>query len=292
MHFKNLIIYSLSGWHFDAESLNTHLKKRALQPCTASELQTIGWVSPKPEHESLVYAQGKQHLICLGVEKKLLPSSVINQATALRCADIEERQGYKCGRKQTGEVKEAITLELSAKAFTTRSFIYAWIDNENNRLVIDAASFAKADLIIEMLFKTIEDKFIIAPIRTQSIPTQAMTAWLNNQEPPSSLTIDRDCELRAKGEGAETVRYVRHNLESKEINQHISDGKEVTKLAMSWCDKYSFMLDEHGHIKRLKPLDLIKDQASAEEESDVFDAEFAIMSGELKQLIPDLIESL
>lgn len=94
------------------------------------DLQTRGWVSPKAEGEPFVHRSGQQLLISLGLEKKLLPSTVINQFTKARAAEIEEREGYKPGRKQMKEIKEAVTDELLPRAFAIRSRINAWIDLE------------------------------------------------------------------------------------------------------------------------------------------------------------------
>lgn len=88
------------------------------------------------------------------------------------------------------------------------------------------------------------------------------------------------------------MRYVRHTLEAEEIAKHITGGKEVTKLAMTWYDRISFVLHENGQIKRLQALDLLKEQADSDAQDDAFDADFALMTGELKKLLPALVDAL
>lgn len=112
MWFKNLIIYRLTKWEHTLESMQEEFSRQALLPCGGGDLQTRGWVSPKGEGEPLVHKAGDHLLISLGFEKKLLPSSVINQFAKARAAEIEEREGYKPGRKQMKEIKEAVTDEL------------------------------------------------------------------------------------------------------------------------------------------------------------------------------------
>jgi len=85
---------------------------------------------------------------------------------------------------------------------------------------------------------------------------------------------------------------VRHALEAEEIAKHITAGKEVTRLAMTWNDKFSFVLHENLQLKRLVPLDILKDQADSSEQEDMFDTDFAIMSGELQKLLANIIEAL
>ena len=291
MWFKNLLIYRLTRWEATPVTLEEKLSQHALQPCSGMEMQSRGWVSPKAEGEPLVHALGQQILISLGVEKKLLPATVINQFAKSRAAEMEEQQGYKPGRKQLKEIKEAITDELLPRAFALRRKTYAWIDPVDKWLVVDAANAAKADELAEMLIKAL-DGISFALIKTETSPSAAMTGWLAGNDLPAAFTVDRDCELRGAGEERATVRYVRHDLEAEEISKHIKAGKEVTRLAMTWNDKLSFVLHENMQLKRLSALDILKEQADSSEADDVFDTDFAIMTGELKKLLPAVIDAL
>lgn len=230
-------------------------------------------------------------LICLGVEKKLLPTTVINKFAKSRAAEIEEQQGYKPGRKQMKQIKEAITDELLPRAFALRRNTYAWINPIDGILVVDAANLAKADELIEMLIKTI-DGISLTPVKTSISPASTMTSWLAGDHLSSAFTIDRDCELRAAGEEKSTVRYVRHTLESEEIAKHITAGKEVTRLAMTWNDRVSFVLHENLQLKRISPLDILKDHADGSDQEDLFDTDFAIMTGEIQKLLVDILDAL
>lgn len=288
MWFKNLLVYRLNQWAETPESLTEKLSKQALQPCSGLDMQSRGWLPPKGDNEPLVHASGQQIMISMGVEKKLLPSTVINQFAKARAADIEEQQGYKPGRKQMKEIKEAITDELLPRAFAIRRKTYVWIDPVNRFLVIDAASIAKADEVVEMLHKTI-DGISLAFIKTQMSPSAAMTVWLSGSDTPSGFTIDQDCELRGRGDAAATVRYVRHTLDDDEVKKHIKAGKEVTKLGLTWNDRISFVLHENFQLKRIAPLDSIKPEA---EESDAFDADFYLMTTELTNLLPAVFDIL
>ncbi len=291
MWFKNLFMYQLKHWEETAASLEDKLARQALTACTGADMQTRGWVAPKAEGEPFVHVMGSQLLISLGLEKKLLPGTVITQFTKARAAEIEEREGYKPGRKQMKEIKEAVTDELLPRAFAIRSKIYAWIDPDGGWLVIDAANASKADELMSLLIKSV-DGMSVLPLRTQTSPTAAMTAWLQTNECPPPFTVDQDCELRGRGEQGATVRYVRHSLESDEISKHIQTGKDVTRLGMTWADKISFVLHENLQVKRIAPRDVIKEQADVSADDDAFDTDFALMTGELKKLLADLTAAL
>jgi recombination associated protein RdgC len=87
------------------------------------------------------------------------------------------------------------------------------------------------------------------------------------------------------------VRYSRHALDIDEVRQHITSGKVPTKLAMTWDGRVSFLLTDTFQIKKIAFLDGVFDGTSQEKE-DGFDADTAIATGELRQLIPDLIAAL
>ncbi len=291
MWFKNLQIYRITHWNTSPAELEAALSKHTLHSCLSMEMQSRGWVSPKTENEPLVHTLGQQMLIALGVEKKLLPVSVINQFAKLRAAEIEEQQGYKPGRKQMKEIKEFVTDELLPRAFALRRKNYAWIDPVNGWFVIDTSNAAKADELIELLHKSIEG-CSLALVKTGNSPTSVMTEWLAGDDVPASLTIDRDCELCGTGDEKATVRYVRHALDSAEIIRHVKEGKKATRLAMTWRDKISFTLYENMQLKRIVPLEFIKEQIDSSEVDDVFDTDFAIMTGELPHLLADLMDAL
>lgn len=291
MWFKNLLVYRLNKWNDTPASLEQKLSSNALQACSGLDLQSRGWVSPKADGEPLMHVLGPQMLISLGVEKKLLPATVINQFAKARAVEIEEQQGYKPGRKQMKEIKEAVTDELLPRAFAIRRKTYAWIDPVGEWLVVDAANLGKADEVVEMLIKTL-DEFSVSPIKTEISPSAAMTNWLMGHAIPSTFSVDQDCELRGRGDAGATVRYVRHTLEEEEVAKHIKAGKEATKLAMTWNDKLSFVLHDNLQLKRIAPLDIVKEQAKTSAQDDAFDTDFAIMSGEFKQLLPGIIDAL
>lgn len=291
MWFKNLVVYRLNKWSTTPEALEAQLSRHPLLPCNRMDSQSRGWVPPKAEGGPFVHAFGHQMLISLGVEQKLLPTAVVNQTCNTRAAEIEAQQGYKPGRKQMRQIKEAVTDELLPRAFVMRRKTYAWIDPIDKWLVVDTASLARADEFIEMLIRT-QDAISLAPIKCEISPKAAMTGWLAGDDLPSSFTIDRDCELRVVGDEKSTVRYVRHPLDTEDVTNQIKAGKEVTKLALTWNSNLSFVLNDNLQLKRIAPLDILREQTDYSEELDMFDSDFAIMIGELKRLLPGIVSAL
>jgi len=297
MWFKNLQIYRLTApWTMTSEQLEASLAPQAFAACGNLDMQTQGWVPPRPHKDGtgpLVHTVNRQLLLQLSTEKKLLPSTVINQVTKARAAEIEEQQGFKPGRKQMKELKEQVTDELLPRAFSVQRSTRVWIDPVNGWLVVDAASPAKADEVFKLLLKSLET-LPFASLRTERSPLSAMTDWLAADEAPAGFTVDQDTELRATGEGKATVRYVRHTLEPEDVRRHIAAGKQCTRLAMTWSDRVSFVLTETLAVKRVAALDVLKENTDStmQNEDERFDTDFALMTGELAKLVGDLVQAL
>jgi recombination associated protein RdgC len=62
----------------------------------------------------------------------------------------------------------------------------------------------------------------------------------------------------------------------------------VSKLAVTWEDRISFILTDDLQIKRIKFLDFITEHPEYENEEDSFLADFTIMTGEFTRLLADL----
>jgi recombination associated protein RdgC len=119
-----------------------------------------------------------------------------------------------------------------------------------------------------------------------------MANWLLTQEPPAGFTIDRECELKASDDSKAVVRYAKHPLDIDEVKQHITDGKRPTRLALTWDDRVSFELTHGMLIRKITFLEGTGDGASGGKKEDNFDADVAIATGELGQLVPALLDAL
>jgi recombination associated protein RdgC len=292
MWFRNLRIYRLQRkLEIDLAQLDEQLSRRPLARCGSFEMASRGWVFPRQEG-AFVHAVNRQWLLALGVEQKLLPAAVVRQTAQERAALIESEQNRKVGRKEMRDIAERVTEELLPKAFSQRRTTWGWLDPLHGWLVVDAGSDARADEFMEMLLATL-DNIAPRPLQTQVSPQSAMTGWLASGEAPASFTIDSDLELRAASESQAAIRYVHHDIAGPEIAGHIAAGKIATKLGMTWNDRISFVLTDKLHLKRLAFLDSLKEQAGTTDNAEEqFDADFALMAGELAHLFDDLLVAL
>lgn len=296
MWFRNLRIYRLpKDFKADLADFDARLARRPLARCGSFEMASRGWVFPRQEG-AFVHAFERQWLLALGVEQKLLPMTVIRQTAQERAAAIEAEQGRKVGRKEMRDLVERVTEELLPKAFSQRRTTWGWLDPVHRWLAVDAGSDARADEFMETLLATLGD-VALRPLQTQVPPMSAMTSWLAANDPPAGFSLDSDLELRAASESQSAIRYVHHDIGGPEIAAHIAAGKLVTKLGMTWNDRISFVLTDKLHLKRLAFLDVLKEQAEKSAQGsdgadELFDADFALMAGELAQLFADLLVAL
>ena len=296
MWFKNLQLHRLPApWAVTPAQIEKWLAPHAFAPGNTVEMQAHGWASPRDDG-ALVYSTNRQMLLVYRAEKKLLPASVVNQVTKARALELEDQQGFKPGRKQMRELKEQVTDELLPRAFSIRRDTRVWIDTVNGWLVIDAASPTLADEVRSLLVKSI-DRLPLDTLRVARSPVSAMTEWLLSGDAPGGFTLDQDTELRSTGEGngtQATVRYVGHALDADDMRRHIEAGKQCMRLAMTWNDRVSFVLTPSLILKRVSPLDVLKEASdpTAQNDDERFESDFMLMTAELARLFADLADAL
>lgn len=297
--FKNLIVYRIGeGWSASASQLEAELAQARFVPCGASQQKSTGWVEPRGEaHGPLVEVVGGQWVLRLMSEQRVVPGSVVKRRTEEIAEQIEKQTGRKPGKKQTKELKEQALLELLPMAFTKQSGMSVWLSPKDRLLVLDCGSQSHADEVVTLLVKAM-DGLSLSLIQTEMSPAVAMAHWLGTGEPPYQFSIDRECELKSPDEMKSVVRYARHPLDTDEVKQHIQAGKVPTRVALTWRDRLSFVLTEALQLKKLAFLDVVFEGAAAQsagskaDKAEAFEADVAISTGELVQMIPDLLEAL
>ena len=294
MWFKNLSLFRLTEtFTLTPEELEQKLEALSFRPCGLHEEFTFGWTPPLGQTaQQLVHHTNGYMMLCLKKEERVLPSAVVNELVQEKISEKEEQQGRKLSKKERTEVKDELIFDLLPKAFTFSRKIYAYIDPKGGWVCVDAASAKSAEDLLSLLRKSL-GSLPAVPLNTLEKPSKTMTQWLLNNKAPDDITIEDECELRSPEEAGGIIRCKRHDLALPEIKNHLDTGKEVIKLAVSWADRISFIIDENLSVKRLRFLELIQDQIAdieTDDEAAQFDVDFSIMSAELANFLPRLIE--
>ncbi len=297
MWFKNLKIYRFSKpFSIDSEQLEAQLSEKSFQPCASTQASSFGWVSPLGNNNDnsvlLTHTIGKSTMLCVRQEERILPSSVINDALNEKLDLMQAESGRRPVGKHKQSIKDELVLTLLPKAFTRSKRTYAYFDQDTQLMFVDASSNNKAEELVELLRQTL-GSLPVVPLKTNTLPILIMTSWLKGNDLKDDFLIKDECELRESDDEGAILRCKRQDLSSEEIQMHLDNGKEVTKLAVSWNDTLECIIEDDLSIKRLKFSDELLEQAAddgAEDAAAQFDADFNLMTGELARFIPRLIE--
>ncbi|MCK5768959.1 recombination-associated protein RdgC [Algiphilus sp.] len=287
MWFKNLQLFvSDNRWTLNAAEFEERLQASTLQPVSGLQWSSEGWLSPRGDAQ-LVFGQDRQLLFAYGEEKKLLPGPVIRDQVASRAQTFEQVKGFAPSRKHLRELKEQVTTELLPRAFGQRKVTRAWIDPERGLLAIDAASVGTAESLLALLGRTVEGNGF-APLGCEPSVGAQMTQWLASGEAPEPFALDDECELVSPQAQRPAVRYARHSLDLPEIRTHLSAGKFVQRLRLSWRDQLRFTLDDQMQVKRVQVEESASDSEADSDPDAAFAADFMLMCSTLGPMIDDL----
>ncbi|WP_144823195.1 recombination-associated protein RdgC [Marinobacter piscensis] len=297
MWFRNARVFRFTKpFNISAEELEEKLSGDAFKPCGPQEITRQGWVPPLGKHgEQLVHSANGYHLIALRKEEKILPGPVIKEAVEEKAEMIEVEQGRKVRRKEKDEIKEQVTLEMLPQAFSRNRRSFAYLAPEDGVLVVDAGSAKQAEDLASTLRKSL-GSLPVRPPAVEQAPAFTFTGWLNETiDLPGMIALGDECELKDPSEDGGVVRCKGLDLKADEIRNHLDAGMQVTRLAVTWDDNVSFVLDEELGIRRLKFGETLQDQLDDVDTDDAvakFDAAFTLMTLELSKLIPGLLEAL
>ena len=294
--FKNALVYRIEHWEPPTlAEFERRLGAARFVACGASQPESAGWVAPRGDkHAALAESVGGQLILKLANETKAVPGRVVKDLVEAELDKIEQDTGRRPKGKRVKELKEQVTHSLLPRAFPKRSETIVWVDAKAGLVLVGAASMKKADAVVTRLLDLLGGGLKMSPLQTQVAPATAMANWLSEKEAPAGFTIDRDCELKQPDSEKAAVRYARHTLDIDEVGEHIKQGKLPTQLALTWMGRVSFVLSEALTLKKIKLLDVALEGAgaTANAEEDGFDADVAITTGELQQLLPDLVAAL
>lgn len=294
MWFKNLAVLRFTEpFMLSAAELERCLGENRFRHCHSIEQVSMGWSPPLgKEHFPLVHSLGKCMMLCLQREEKILPAAVVQEMLIERINEIEEQQHRRVYRREREEIREELFHSLIPRAFSYSRRIYGYIDAKAGWLIIDSANPKKTDEFVSLLRRSLTS-LPVAPLSVRERLGALMTRWLSGTDRPASITLESECELRSPEEEGGIVRCRRHDLEAPEILSHLEAGKEAIRLAFTWNERLSLMLDENFSIRRLRFHGIVQGESSevkTEDPTERFDIDFSVMSLELSRFLPALIE--
>lgn len=295
MWFTNLCAWRLRDAEAlpAAEDLAAALEERAFEPCGPHATESLGWVAPAHGvHQALVHSAMGRDLICLQIESKVLPASVVRDFVEDEVEELQNQQQRKLRAAERQEIKERVTLELLPRAFTRTKRIYALIDRKAGWLLINASSPRQAEVLSGHLRETI-GSLPITPMMSKAPPHTAFGRWLAGEDPGDNFTLSTNCELREPGDGGAVVRVSNFELLSPEVQQHLQSGLNAVKVGVNWDEKVELQLADDMIMRRLRFAETLEaDEAGDDDPAARFDADFALMSQTLLALVEATLSAL
>jgi hypothetical protein len=111
---------------------------------------------------------------------------------------------------------------------------------------------------------------------------------------PREFILARECRMRELSDEKGTVRWQNVDLAHATVRQCLDDGMELTHLQFEFGNVLSAVLDAKGVLTKMSLLGLedAPKAATPEEKLAEQDAEIALLSGTLRQLVLGLRQSL
>ncbi|MCK4870746.1 MAG: recombination-associated protein RdgC [Gammaproteobacteria bacterium] len=291
MWFRNVQLFSLGHEiAYEQSALAEALQQLVFTPCLATLPSTTGWVSPTDnEFGSLVYANNGCLMICLQVEEKLLPATVVQQRLKERVQEIESEYERKVYGKEKQSLRDDIYHALLPQAFSKKSKIYAYIDTKHGWLALNTTTAKKTELFMDAWKKVMPDIQLIRPELKKL--TTIMTHWLQNSSQPDVFEFGKNCLLQDPAQQNRKLRCQQQDLLAQSMQPIIKDGFEVSQITLVWQDQVSFHLADDFSVRSLRFQDELIEAAYEEADGDKdarFAADFLIMTETFRKLLPDL----
>lgn len=247
-----------------------------------SGLKSFGW-APVRGDELLMSSHGHQ-LLNFTIEAKVIPPSALKLAVQAHCDECQKNQGFAPGKVQRKEIKEQVAHELCARALARRVSTAVWIDTVRGRLIIDSSTVGTLDLIISSLVKLTNVELVFLPAWAGA----EMNDWLLQGE-PDDYTVDDAIQMEYPGERGTIVAFKKADLVADAVHVHAAAGAIVTKMALTYRSRLSFVLAPIHQITNIRLLDVTKENQVAKD-ADEQENNFVLIALELQALIDSLSE--
>ncbi|KTD57450.1 recombination associated protein [Legionella santicrucis] len=292
MWFNNALIYQYEL--DDTCDLTGSLTENILKPCPPHARFVYGWL-PLIGDEMIQEIAGSS-LICLGKEERLLPRGVINKMLAEKVQLLEAQQGRMVKRAEKAQMAEDIEFELLPKSFCVQKKLLAILDSASKRIIVNTSSSNQAAQLTSFLRKSVAGISIEPLSHTENLALR-FAEWIHSPETlPQHFQLASDCLLFALDDEKKRVHCKGYELPAEEILTLLSQGMATAEISLIWKERIQLTLTHDFTFKKLKSLDYLIDDFNEikqlDEEYQQRDAALALLSGELRELINDLLAAL
>ncbi|HCM62751.1 MAG TPA: recombination-associated protein RdgC [Morganella sp. (in: Bacteria)] len=291
---KSMCIYRLTRVIYFTD-LDQQLASFKYEPCGAQDLFKSGFITPLGKHsDAIFHSASDQYLISVMQENKIVPATVISRELQEKVEKLESEQHRKLKKTERDSLKDEVIHSLLPRAFSKFKRTDIWIDQKESRIVVMTASSRQAENCLALLRKAL-GSLPIVPFIMKSPIELTLTDWVKTGDLPKSFEAGERAELKALLDDGGIARFSKQDLISDEVLSNIDAGKIVTKLSLDYDERIQFSINCDFVFTGIKFSDDILDKNDDIDRDDFcqrFDADFFLITSELKKLIADLIEAL
>lgn len=292
--FRSVRFYSLvSPWPESEQELSEKLFNAAFKPCGPYVERSSGFEPPVGERHGLLARRvGGADLLRLRSQVRVLPAAALNEALEVRLDEYRARMQEEPGRRTKRQLKEQTRDDLLPKALVKSERTNALVILSERVLAIDTASETRAERFLEHLRAALGG-LEVKPLEFKRPFGEHLTQVFAGGA-PREFILARECRMRELSDEKGTVRWQNVDLAHATVRQCLDDGMELTHLQFEFGNVLSAVLDAKGVLTKMSLLGLedAPKAATPEEKLAEQDAEIALLSGTLRQLVLGLRQSL
>ena len=221
-----------------------------------------------------------------------MPAAALNEALESKIFDIREQEGRPVGRKEKQAMRDELIFSMLPQTLPRTSFEYGYFHRPDNLIYVNVGSSKKAEEFLSLMRESLGSLKAV-PLGTHNPISATLSGWLRDGEAPQPFTLGDICELRASKD-ERVIRFRKHDLSADEVRQHLDTGMHVKRMALTWKETLSFVIDEELAIKAMKFSDALLDKVSeldSDSDAAAFDNDFSFMHAELSAFTKDLLSA-
>lgn len=296
MLFKAASVKNIESIDINEDELNNLLEQMKYKPASPNSEMAIGWISPFGDDSNLLYlANQKAYLLSILIEKKTVPSSLINREVEKIIHEEKTKDPEFCvGKRDLEILKTEVKTKLLPNIPSNFTTINVYIDTALKVLIVGTSSDKVDELALSLLHKTIPN-FKASFIPVDDGVADEMKNWIIDLDLPESFSLGNACKLRdpvAKS----VIKYNKYELDDESIICYLKNGMEITDISMVWDDQLSFSMNQTLTLSGIKSntLETLKEELLDGIENItkavIVDAEFNVTVSLLRRFIPDYIK--
>lgn len=286
--FRNVRFYRIDNpWPASEEALSEKLERAGFEPCGPLTERSSGFV---PVHadasDSFARRLAGADLMKLRSQSRVLPTAAVNEELEARIDEYRQRTGEEPSAREKRRLKAETRDELLTRAMLKSDRIWGFVDLREQILGIDSAGEPNADRFIRRLKAAFGD-LTVRPLAFQQ-PVGELLRRVFLGDAPKQFDLGRECRMQDATEPRSRVRWTEFDLHDRSIRDHVAHGMRLTHLSIVYDNILGCVVDEDGVITKVKLLGA-DDMADNDDDPVArFDAEFALMSGTIRNLLGDL----